>query len=856
MSDHEDTGGSDRYASLRDYEALQNPSGSRFDPILELVCGLIGVPRATIWLAETERHLFERATVEALGGPAPSEQLRSELVNAEPEGFEIHDFAKDPQSAALVQPGDAPEPSYYIGFALRSRDDRFVGVLSAMDTRPRAPLDQQRRAQLRSIADIVVDAIELRRLGVSGAISKLVGDTMSDALVLAGHDRRILLWNNAAERIFGWSAVEAVGKPVTEIIAEPDCPKFDDACRRLGAEGSRASFAQPIELNARNREGERIPVCVTLGQWEVAGLDNPSGVAALITDISDRKRIETDYAHTQSFLDVMLENLPSMLFVKDVETRRYVRVNTPAARAAGVEAEEMIGKTDTELFGADQARELRKRDDQVIASRKVHIYEGEMAGRGENQLVRTQRVTFAAPNGAHYLLGISDDITRHVRAEEKAAYLANHCQVTGLRNRKAFTRYLSARIENGADFAVMRCHIGGLQRIAALHGQTTADAVLKDGATRLEQALGPDPIIARLSENDLAIAVPESGPVSNLRRLGMLVHSAIAAPGSINSGTLSLSAKVGIARRPADGSGLSKLLRATELALASAITDPDEDVRFFEASMQAEAGHRRTLERDLPRAFARGEMSLSFQPLACLESGRIAGFEALARWTHPQYGSIDPEIFVALSERNGMVMELGRETLRRATKEAACWDPPLSIAVNVSPVQLHDDGFVESVEKCLAESGLAAERLELEITEGVLLGDSEKIIDVLNALKTLGVRISIDDFGTGYSSFAYFDMFAFDKVKLDKSFVQKMRNSKHAFAVVRAVVGLGADLDIPVVGEGVEADADLELLRELGCAQAQGYLIGKPSPIETFERVVLSRDVAAGEGAGPARRMA
>jgi EAL domain-containing protein (putative c-di-GMP-specific phosphodiesterase class I) len=236
----------------------------------------------------------------------------------------------------------------------------------------------------------------------------------------------------------------------------------------------------------------------------------------------------------------------------------------------------------------------------------------------------------------------------------------------------------------------------------------------------------------------------------------------------------------------------------------------------------------------------RNELNIHFQPLADLESGRIVGFEALLRWNHPQIGPISPEVFVPLAEEAGLIVRLGDWVLREACSVAAKWNPPLKLSVNLSPLQFLQDDLVGSIEQVLSHTGLDPRRLDLEVTEGLLIKDAEGALAVLKRLKALGVQISMDDFGTGYSSLSYFRMFPFDKVKIDRSFVQEITANPQARAIIRSVIGLGRGLGMPVVAEGVETIEQLEALRAEGCDQVQGYLISRPNPIGHFYGVVLA----------------
>jgi EAL domain-containing protein (putative c-di-GMP-specific phosphodiesterase class I) len=268
-------------------------------------------------------------------------------------------------------------------------------------------------------------------------------------------------------------------------------------------------------------------------------------------------------------------------------------------------------------------------------------------------------------------------------------------------------------------------------------------------------------------------------------------------------------------------------------------------VRFYEAAMDQALRERRQLDTDLRRAIAGDELSIHYQPMVDLERGCVLGFEALLRWNHKQLGEIGPATFIPLAEESGYIVELGAWVLRKACAEAAQWTPPLKLSVNLSPIQFIQDDLAREIEAILAETGLEPSRLDLEITEGVLIKEPDRAIAILQRLKKLGVQISMDDFGTGYSSLSYFRTFPFDKVKIDQSFIRDMMVNKQARAIVRSVIGLGRGLGMPVVAEGVETAEQLDALRLEGCDQVQGYLISRPNPITYFEHVVIDRDVTA-----------
>jgi predicted signal transduction protein with EAL and GGDEF domain len=300
---------------------------------------------------------------------------------------------------------------------------------------------------------------------------------------------------------------------------------------------------------------------------------------------------------------------------------------------------------------------------------------------------------------------------------------------------------------------------------------------------------------------------------------------------------LRIGMSIGVAVFPTDGKEASTLLANADAALYRAKAEGRGSIRFFAAEMDKRLRERRALQHELRSAMDRRELVLHYQPQAAI-GGEILGFEALVRWHHPTRGPIPPNVFVPLAEESGLIVELGEWILREACREAAAWPRPLQIAVNLSPIQFRHGDLPSLVHSLLLETGLAPHRLELEVTEGVLIGDFSRALSVLRRLKALGVRIAMDDFGTGYSSLSYLQAFPFDKIKIDRTFIANLVSNENSAAIVRAVIGLGRGLSLPVVAEGVETSEQLAFLAREACDEVQGYLVGRPSPIEDYADLV------------------
>ncbi|GJE78401.1 hypothetical protein BGCPKDLD_5016 [Methylorubrum suomiense] len=426
-----------------------------------------------------------------------------------------------------------------------------------------------------------------------------------------------------------------------------------------------------------------------------------------------------------------------------------------------------------------------------------------------------------------------DDVTEHLRS----AALARLEPLTGLCNRVELHDRLSAAVaaaeEAGAPLAVLMLDLDRFKAVNDTLGHPVGDALLRKVAERLRNAARRDDVIARLGGDEFAILqVGQVGADQPLaaealaNRLVDLVGRTYVLDGQM----LNVGVSVGIALFPDDGRLPDDLLKHADLALYRAKADGRGTYRFFEPAMNAAVQARRSLEIDLRRALALKQFTLVFQPQIRLETGEVSGFEALLRWHHPERGLISPATFIPLAEEIGVIVGIGEWALRTACREAARWAQPASIAVNLSPIQFRGGKLVETVTLVLAQTGLDPARLELEITEGALLDDTDGVLTVLNGLRHLGVRISMDDFGTGYSSLSYLQKFPFDKIKIDQSFVRGMAGSAECGAIVRAIARLGASLGMRTTAEGVETADQLDAIRAEGCTEVQGYLTGRPMP--------------------------
>ncbi|MCF3642746.1 EAL domain-containing protein [Rhizobium sp. TRM95111] len=430
-----------------------------------------------------------------------------------------------------------------------------------------------------------------------------------------------------------------------------------------------------------------------------------------------------------------------------------------------------------------------------------------------------------------------EDVTEHRDAERQIAHLALHDPLTDLPNRAALKEQLHSLLvvhgAQGSEFAVLCLDLDRFKEINDVFGHHLGDVLLRAVADRL-QNVADGAFVARLGGDEFMLLM--EGDAHSAAELADHIVGVFNEDMEIDGNRMRVGTSIGVAMFPTDGDTDVKLMGNADAALYRAKADGRGTARFFEPEMDQRLREKRALQRDLHVAIAQQQLAVFYQPQAAT-AGEVVGFEALLRWQHPTRGSVSPSVFIPIAEEGSLMIEIGEWVLREACREAASWPRPLKVAINLSPVQFkHGDlpGLVHSV---LLDTGLSPDRLELEITEGVLIDDFHRALSILRRLKALGVHIAMDDFGTGYSSLSYLQAFPFDKIKIDQSFVRNISQSQSA-AIIRAVIGLGRGLDLPVIAEGVESKDQLAFLAQEMCDQVQGYLVGRPYPISEYAALV------------------
>ncbi|MBA9064438.1 diguanylate cyclase (GGDEF)-like protein [Methylobacterium fujisawaense] len=434
-----------------------------------------------------------------------------------------------------------------------------------------------------------------------------------------------------------------------------------------------------------------------------------------------------------------------------------------------------------------------------------------------------------------------EDVSTRKATEARADAMARRDPLTGLPNRLLLRERLAealARLaRTGECCALLLIDLDRFKPVNDTLGHPIGDALLETVADRLRSTVRPTDTVARIGGDEFVILQAGIRDAAGTQALARRVVDLIGRTYMVEGHLLTIGASVGVALAPEDGTDADRLLKNADLALYRAKLDGRGTYRFFEPEMDARMQARRKLELDLRQALARREFQLHFQPQLQLASGTLIGCEALIRWRHPERGLVSPLDFIPLAEEIGLIVPIGEWVVRQACRDAMTWPEHMSVAVNVSPAQFKSDRLVETIISALAGSGLPARRLEVEITEGVLLQENDRTLQTLHRLRELGVRVSMDDFGTGYSSLSYLRSFPFDKIKIDRSFVKDLTSKPDGEAIIRAIAGLGKSLGMTTVAEGVETAEQMQRIRLEGCTDVQGYLISKPVPAEDLRQV-------------------
>ncbi|KIZ45068.1 MULTISPECIES: EAL domain-containing protein [Rhodopseudomonas] len=689
------------------------------------------------------------------------------------------------------------------------------------------------------------DCTEQRRLSHEVATTKQFLESVVDNIPVciaakSLEDGRYILANRAFEDLVRLSRGQIVGKRADEIFSPNAAKSIKEADQAaLAAPERRLRIEFPLERDDKMRLLESNRVIARNDK------NQPEFLITLLEDVTDRRSMSAEFERAKKFLELVVDNVPVSLTVQDVTDGRYLLANRSAEIILNRRREDAIGLNCADIFNAKEARLISDRDAIAIKKRKLQTEEHPISTKDGLRLFLTRRMTVLDGAGApQYLIKTHEDVTDRRQTESRMAHMAYHDGLTDLPNRLAFMQALAQMIEAcksvNEEFAVLSVDLDGLKEINDVFDHAIGDRLLIEVSRRIETA-SRGGVVARLSGDEFGLIIDGPQPAS-ARELAERVAAALATGFTIDGKSVRIGVTTGISVFPGNGTDAASLLANAGAALFRAKVKSRGSVQLFEPEMDQQIRDRRALHQDLSNAIRNGELSLHYQPQASsrerFDRTDIIGFEALARWHHPERGMVPPAEFIPLAEESGLIVEMGEWILREACREAASWSRPLQVAVNLSPAQFVKTDLVAFVHRVLLETGLKPSRLELEITEGVLIDDFDRGLALLRRLTALGVRVSMDDFGSGYSSLTYLQAFPFNKIKIDRAFIMNLGRNPQSAAIVRAVINLGHGLGVSIVAEGVETRAQLDFLVAEHCDAVQGYFIGRPGPIEQYAALV------------------
>lgn len=659
------------------------------------------------------------------------------------------------------------------------------------------------------------------------------------------NEYRFTLINRAAEALFERSRDEIVGKSLYDVLPNARAEFVEE--RDNAALQSRDPMLVGEHVIERSGSNNCVVTAKKVVIRDEAG--EPQHLLTILEDITERKQVMRDLYRAQRFLDAVIEHVPAAIAVKEVPaptegTRgcRYMLLNRAGEELLGVSHDEVIGKTAAELYTKETADGMIAADREAIAYATIALnseHSLTTPGNGTRVVAARRIAILDEKRDPRYLLSVLDDITERQESQRRIEHLAHCDELTGLANRARFNEVIRETITRASQtrrqFAMVSIDLDHFKEANDSYGHLIGDKLLCDASHRM-QDVAEGAFVARLGGDEFVYVVEGVQPASAEALVDRLL-AAFERDFEVDGHRIKLGLSAGVAIYPSDGVDERALLTNVDAALYRAKAEARGAAVFFESEMGDRLRDRLALQDELKGSVDRGELELYYQPQMKL-SGETVGFEALVRWRSPKRGFIDPGSFIPIAEESGTIVPIGEWVLREACREAGSWRQPLTVAVNISPVQFERSDLPRIVHSVLLETGLAPGRLELEITEGVMIKDFSRAVAILNRLKSLGVKIVMDDFGTGFSSLSYLHSFRGDKVKIDRVFVYDLETNHHSKAIVRAIIGLGRSLNLSVLAEGVETEGQYAVLLQEGCDEVQGYLTGAPLPIGNYARLV------------------
>lgn len=831
----------ERLRRLDQYKISRTPPETAFDDIVRLAADLFSAPIAFLCTTEAHCNWFKaRIGIDLEEVPRSisfcDHTLKGEGVMV------VSDATLDERFAGSPMVTGPHQMRFYAGITLRDADGVALGTLAVADIVPRRIAEQQKDS-LKRLAGIAVDRMELRRVHIElqevaataetarqhavadRAELRQVIECLPNAVVLIDEQNKLILWNKNYEIMFP-GLVEHLKPGVSvETIHRAFLRNELHHEKMSGAEEDKWLRNRMDDLN----HGRTIIEQNYSDRRWIRYDQNPAPDGKKIcvrTDITD------DRNAAESFR-LLFENNPVPMWVVEKASQKYVDVNSAALEHYGYTRDQFLKMTLVDI------RPARERERILNDARtRFGVDSGEedwihLKADGTEIIVSTYSKPIKYQNKDAAIVAVID-VTERRKHDARVQYLVEHDALTDLPNRRLFLELLEGSLSKKAlgrhYTAIILVDIDDFKSVNDTLGHQVGDNLIVGVADRLEEFIGDRGIVARLGGDEFVILLPTLSDPGGAHAIAIELIDAFNKPVSTRDHEILVGISAGVSIALGDSVDASTLLMNADMALYRAKTDGRGVCRVYEPQMSLQTLLHREMEQDLRQALAKNQLVLYYQPLLELDRCVAVGFEALLRWNHPEKGMIPPAAFIQIAESSGIIVPIGNWVLEQACRVAVTWQKHLSIAVNVSPAQFKSGKLVGAVIAALTKSGLAAHRLELEITESSLLEKSSEMLDVLKSLKDLGVSIALDDFGTGYSGLGYLNSFPIDKIKIDQSFIRDIGVKPKAVELIRAAINIGQNLGLTTLAEGIETPEQLEILRALGCQQGQGFLFSRAIP--------------------------
>ncbi len=831
----------ERLRRLGLYKILRTPSEPAFDGIARLAADLFEAPIAYLCLTEAKHHWFKARIGLDLREIRRSTSFCDHTLTSQ-DVMVVQDASKDARFADNPLVTGPCHIKFYAGFALRDADGFPLGTLAVADVAPREITERQ-KTLLRSLASIALDRMELQKAktGLQETITateaarqdavtghaelRQIIECLPQAIVLLDEQNNLILWNKNYETMFPATAPYVTPGASIESLYRNAFEKISGLSNR---DEARAESWIQGRMDLLNHSDSHIEQNVGDLRWirydQHATADGKK--VYVRTDITD------DRNAAESFR-LLFESNPVPMWVVERSNLKFLDVNAAAVEHYGYTRDQFLNMTSLEIRPAyERQRALNDARNNFSADSGEKDWIHNKAD-GTQILVGS----YARPikySGKEAAIVSVVDVTERRKQDAQIKYMAEHDALTGLPNRRLFLEMLEGthlqRTQNPSLWSIILVDIDDFKNINDTLGHYVGDNLIVAVANRLEECMGDRGIVGRLGGDEFAVLLPTIVDPADAHTAATELVKAFTDPLNVRDYEILVGVSAGVSIGLDSSLDASTMLKNADLALYKAKSDGRGVCRVYESHMSLQMIVRREMERNLRQALAEDQFEIHYQPLLELATCKEIGFEALLRWNHPNEGMIPPSTFIPIAESSGLIVPIGAWVLEQSCKLATTLQENLTIAVNISPAQFKSGKLVEVVSGALEKSGLAAHRLELEITESCLLEKTSETLQILKDLKELGVSIALDDFGTGYCGLGYLGSFPFDKIKIDQSFVKDVETTRKSAEIFRAVINIGHSLGLVTLAEGIETREQLEFLRALGCQQGQGFLFSSAIP--------------------------